>query len=578
MPPAHPIKRALLSVSDKSDLLPFAEALRSRGVAIISTGGTAKALAAAGVPVTPVESITNFPEGLDGRVKTLHPAVHGGLLAIRDSEEHAAFLARHRIEPIDLICINLYPFQQTIADPNVSFETAIENIDVGGPAMLRAGAKNHKYVTVVTSPSQYDRVIQEMDSQGGATSPETRAELAAAAFARTAEYDAVIASYLSRRAPTAFPQVLELRYPKVDQLRYGENPHQEAALYRDPSSTGQTIVNATQLHGKQLSFNNINDAAAALEAVKSLARLSLSQAPPPGGTGGSPASGAATPSHDFACAVVVKHTNPCGGAVAGSAAAAIAQAIAGDPIAAYGGILACSQPIDGPAAEFIADPKHFLEVIVAPSFTDDALKLLRERWTSVRLLAVGDRRPSSARKLDYRSIPGGMLVQDRDTRATDPNTWEHRAGPKPTADQLRAALVMDTLCRFVTSNAVVVGGSGWPAGPRRSSSDSATDETRRGPAGNSGNTGIMLFGIGSGQVDRVSACKLAIEKSGPNAKGAIAVGDAFFPFPDGPKLLIEAGVSCIVHAGGSKRDDETFALCNQHNVTCLTTGVRHFRH
>ena len=232
MPPAHPIKRALLSVSDKSDLLPFAEALRSRGVAIISTGGTAKALAAAGVPVTPVESITNFPEGLDGRVKTLHPAVHGGLLAIRDSEEHAAFLARHRIEPIDLICINLYPFQQTIADPNVSFETAIENIDVGGPAMLRAGAKNHKYVTVVTSPSQYDRVIQEMDSQGGATSPETRAELAAAAFARTAEYDAVIASYLSRRAPTAFPQVLELRYPKVDQLRYGENPHQEAEIGR----------------------------------------------------------------------------------------------------------------------------------------------------------------------------------------------------------------------------------------------------------------------------------------------------------------------------------------------------------
>ncbi len=542
MPPAHPIKRALLSVSDKSDLLPFAEALRSRGVTIISTGGTAKALAAAGVPVTPVESITNFPEGLDGRVKTLHPAVHGGLLAIRDSEEHTAFLARHKIDPIDLICINLYPFQQTIADPAVSFETAIENIDVGGPAMLRAAAKNHKYVTVVTSPSQYDRVIQEMDSQGGATSPETRAELAAAAFARTAEYDAAIASYLSRRAPTAFPQVLELRYPKVDQLRYGENPHQEAALYRDPSSTGQTIVNAAQLHGKQLSFNNINDAAAALEAVKSLARL-------PQSTGS-------------AAAVVVKHTNPCGGAVAASAAAAIAQAIAGDPIAAYGGILACSQPIDGAAAEFIADPKHFLEVIVAPSFTDDALKLLRERWTSVRLLAVGDRRPSSARKLDYRSIPGGMLVQDRDTRSTDPNTWEHRAGPKPTADQLRAALVMDTLCRFVTSNAVVVGGlAHTPHSPLPAAS-----------------CPIRLFGIGSGQVDRVSACKLAIEKAGSNAKGAIAVGDAFFPFPDGPKLLIEAGVACIVHAGGSKRDDETFALCNQHNVTCLTTGVRHFRH
>ena len=573
----RPIRRALLSVSDKSGLVDFARALARHGVAMISTGGTYRALKDAGLDVMEVAELTGFPEMMDGRVKTLHPLVHGGLLAIRENPEHEAAMLAHGIGAIDLLVVNLYPFESALAR-DADYDDLIENIDVGGPAMLRAGAKNHKYVTVVTSPSQYDRVIQEMDSQGGATSPETRAELAAAAFARTAEYDAVIASYLSRRAPTAFPQVLELRYPKVDQLRYGENPHQEAALYRDPSSTGQTIVNATQLHGKQLSFNNINDAAAALEAVKSLARLSLSQAPPQGGTGGSPASGAATPSHDFACAVVVKHTNPCGGAVARSAAAAIAQAIAGDPIAAYGGILACSQPIDGPAAEFIADPKHFLEVIVAPSFTGDALKLLRERWTSVRLLAVGDRRPSSARKLDYRSIPGGMLVQDRDTRATDPNTWEHRAGPKPTADQLRAALVMDTLCRFVTSNAVVVGGSGWPAGPRRSSSDSATDETRRGPAGNSGNTGIMLFGIGSGQVDRVSACKLAIEKSGPNAKGAIAVGDAFFPFPDGPKLLIEAGVSCIVHAGGSKRDDETFALCNQHNVTCLTTGVRHFRH
>ena len=446
MPPAHPIKRALLSVWDKSDLVPFAQALHSRGVTIISTGGTAKALAAAGVPVTTVESITNFPEGLDGRVKTLHPAVHGGLLAIRDSAEHSAFLAKHHIQPIDLVCINLYPFQQTIADPNVSFETAIENIDVGGPAMLRAAAKNHKYVTVVTSPAQYDRVIQEMDTfggGGGSTKPETRAELAAAAFARTAEYDAAIASYLSRRAPTAYPQVLEIRYTKVDQLRYGENPHQEAALYRDPSSTGQSIVNATQLHGKQLSFNNINDAASALEAVKALARLSQG------------ATGLALQTS----AVVVKHTNPCGGSVAPSAADSISAAIAGDPIAAYGGILACSHPIDLPAATVIADEKNFLEVIVAPSFTPDALDLLRERWTSVRLLAVGDRRPSSARKLDYRSIPGGMLIQDRDTRSTDPNTWEHRAGPKPTDQQIQAALVLDTLCRFVTSNAIVIGGS-----------------------------------------------------------------------------------------------------------------------
>ncbi len=582
MPPAHPIRRALLSVWDKSDLVPFAQALHSRGVTIISTGGTAKSLAAAGVPVTTVETITNFPEGLDGRVKTLHPAVHGGLLAIRDSAEHTAFLAKHHIAPIDLVCINLYPFQQTIADPNVSFETAIENIDVGGPAMLRAAAKNHKYVTVVTSPAQYDRVIQEMDTfggGGGSTKPETRAELAAAAFARTAEYDAAIASYLSRRAPTAYPQVLEIRYTKVDQLRYGENPHQEAALYRDPSSTGQTIVNATQLHGKQLSFNNLNDAASALEAVKGLARLPTNGSTR-GGTGSSSASGVATPSHDSTfAAVVVKHTNPCGGAIASTTAEAIAAAIAGDPIAAYGGILACSQPIDLAAAQVIANEKHFLEVIVAPSFTDDALNLLRDRWTSVRLLAIGDRRPSSARKLDYRSIPGGMLVQDRDTRITDPGTWEHHAGPKPTDQQLQTALVLDTLCRFVTSNAIVIGGSDpeYPHAPRGSSSSSSSP-TAHSPLPTASSPPIRLYGIGSGQVDRVSACRLAIEKSGPLAKGSVAVGDAFFPFPDGPELLIKAGVGMIVHAGGSKRDQETFDLCAKHNVTCMTTGVRHFRH
>ncbi len=542
-----PIKRALISVSDKSDLLPFARALIARGVTILSTGGTAKALAAAGVPVTPVETVTQFPEGLDGRVKTLHPAIHAGLLALRDNAEHQAFLTKHNFTPIDLVCINLYPFQQTISDPNVSIETAIENIDVGGPAMLRAAAKNHRFVTVLTSPSQYDRVIQELDTNNGATTHETRAELAAAAFARTAEYDAAIASFLSRRAPTAFPAVLELRYTKLDQLRYGENPHQEAALYRDPASTGQTIPNARQLHGKQLSYNNINDAAAALEAVKALARLASSPHP------SSPHSSSA---------VVVKHTNPCGGAVAPTTHDAIAAAIAGDPIAAYGGILATSTPIDLAAAKIIADPKNFLEVIVAPNFDDDALDLLRERWTGVRLLAVGNRLPSSARKLDYKSIPGGMLVQDRDrgsgaSPSTLHTTWHHAAGPAPTPAQLHAAMILETLCRFVTSNAIVLGG---PLGTQHSA------------------LGTRLYGIGSGQVDRVSACRLAIEKAGPSAKGSIAVGDAFFPFPDGPQLLINAGVSMIVHPGGSKRDQETLDLCQKHGVTCMTTGARHFRH
>jgi phosphoribosylaminoimidazolecarboxamide formyltransferase/IMP cyclohydrolase len=407
--------------------------------------------------------------------------------------------------------------------------------------MLRAAAKNHRYVTVVTSPRDYDRVINEMDSGGGCTTPETRAELAAAAFARTAEYDAAIASFLSRRAASAFPQVLEVRYTKVDQLRYGENPHQEAALYRDPASTGQSVVNAAQLHGKGLSYNNLNDAASALEAVKALARL-----PQAGGGGGG----------GKAAAVVVKHTIPCGGALAGSAADAVAMAIAGDPVAAYGGILALSRPVDLAAANVIGDAKNFLEVVVAPAYEPDALEVLKGRWAQVRLLAVGDRKPSAARKLDYRSIPGGMLVQDRDAQAADPATWERKAGPRPAPEALAAAGVLETLCRWVTSNAIVIGGAD----------------------GSGKSAGVRLFGVGSGQVDRVTACRIAIEKAGGLAKGAIAVGDAFFPFPDGPKLLADAGVSMIVHPGGSKRDEETFDLCRQRGITCMVTGTRHFRH
>ncbi len=541
-----PIRRALLSVSDKTDLVPFASALAARGVALISTGGTAKVLTQAGLPVASVESVTGFPEGLDGRVKTLHPGIHGGLLAQRDNAEHQAFLKKHGIEPIDLLCINLYPFQKAVADPNAPLSHAIENIDIGGPAMLRAASKNFQWVTVVSSPSRYDHVIAELDANGGATTYDLRAELAAAAFAHTAEYDAAIATYLSRRTTPAFPRVLNLRYTKVDELRYGENPHQSAALYRDAASTGPTVVNATQLHGKQLSYNNILDAAAALEAVKGLSKLVS-----PEGRFGNGASGSAG-------AVVVKHTNPCGGAVASDLASAVKMAIAGDPVAAYGGILAVDRPVDRAAAEIIADKANFFEVVVAPSYAEDALGVLRERWANVRLLAVGDREPSVARKLDYRSVPGGMLVQDRDCRAPDPSLWEHKAGPKPTPDQLRSAGVLSVLCRAVSSNAIVIGGPD--------------------PAFAGGGGGGRLFGVGSGQVDRVSACRLAVSKAGALAKGAIAVGDAFFPFPDGPQVLAEAGVKMIVHPGGSKRDQETFDLCEKHGICCMVTNMRHFRH
>jgi phosphoribosylaminoimidazolecarboxamide formyltransferase/IMP cyclohydrolase len=545
MPELVPIRRALLSVSDKADLVPFARALRERGVEIVSTGGTARALAAAGIDAIPVEQVTGFPEGLDGRVKTLHPAVHGALLAVRDNAEHAAFLKAHGVTPIDLVCINLYPFEQTASRPGVSLADAIEHIDVGGPAMIRAAAKNYQWVTVVPAPHYYDRLINELDAHGGATTLRTRAELAAAAFSKTAEYDASIAAFLGRRAPGGFPQVLKIAYTKAEELRYGENPHQEAALYRDPSSTGPSVVNARQLHGKQLSYNNILDASSAQEAARALSRLAAQPAL----------------AHLPFAAVVVKHTNPCGAAMAASLARAVDRAIAGDPLAAYGGILAVNRPIDLAAAKVVADERNFFEVVVAPEFDAGALALLRERWANVRLLAVGDNPASVARKLEYRSVPGGMLVQDRDVAPSEPTRWEHKAGPAPTPDLLAAAVAMETVVKFVSSNAVVIGGVDAAPGPGPDASPC-----------------IRLFGVGSGQVDRVSACRLAAGKAGEHARGAAAAGDAFFPFADGPRVLIDAGVKIIVHPGGSKRDQETFDLCNQHGVACLTTGMRHFRH
>lgn len=524
------IRRALISVSDKTDLIPFARSLLSHGIELISTGGTARALTEAGLAVTHIEQLTRFPEMLDGRVKTLHPMVHGGILALRDKPEHTQAMADHGILPIDLVCVNLYPFEQTVADPNATVDQAVENIDIGGPSMIRSAAKNAAWVTVVTAPSQYDRVVQELDANQGSTTRELRAQLAAAAFSRTSAYDAAISAYFHRSAPVAFPPTLRLTYNRVDTLRYGENPHQSAALYADPASIGPSIVHAEQLGGKQLSYNNILDAAAALELVKAL-RL-------------------AEPDKVGAC--VVKHTNPCGAAMADSATDAIQMAIAGDPLAAYGGIMAINHTISAADAEAIAEGGSFFEVVVAPNFQPEAVQLLHERWKNVRLLAVGDREGSHHRKLDYRSIPGGMLVQDRDCRAIRPEHWTHRAGPAPTPQDLKAGAFLCACARALSSNAVAIGGF----------------EGR----------GVRMFGAGAGQMDRVAACRLAISKAGDLAKGAIAAGDAFFPFADGPELLIDAGVRVIIHPGGSKRDEETFALCESRGVTCLTTGERHFRH
>jgi phosphoribosylaminoimidazolecarboxamide formyltransferase/IMP cyclohydrolase len=557
MPDLVPIRTALISVWDKTDLVPFATALSARGIRLISTGGTARALSDAGLPVVTVESLTGFPEGLDGRVKTLHPAVHGGLLAVRDNPDHLRFLEAHGIEPIDLVVLNLYPFRQVIADPGCAFDRAIENIDVGGPAMLRAAAKNHAFVTVAASPRRYDLLIAELDEHAGATTQRLRSMLAAEAFALTSEYDAAIAAYLSRRSPSPFPESLTLTYVKADDLRYGENPHQAAALYRDPASTGQTVVNARLLHGKQLSYNNINDAASALEVVKALGAAGLR---PVGeangtGTGARPSSGNAEPGPPPAAvaACIVKHLTPCGAAVAASAAVAIDRAIAGDPLAAYGGVLACSATIDTAAAIRLTRDDVFLEVLIAPQVEAEALGRLRARWTNLRILAAGRASPSTARKLDYRSVPGGLLVQDRDTRLPNTAAWTHAAGPAPSPESLAVAAFLEIVGKAALSNAVVIGGADADGSAR-------------------------LFGVGAGQVDRLTACRIAAAKAGDLSKGAVAVSDAFFPFPDGPRVLIDAGVRMIVHPGGSKRDQETFDLCETRGVTCMTTGVRHFRH
>jgi len=520
-------RRALLSVSDKSGLEPLCHALVDIGCEIVSTGGTARAIRAMGIEVVDVETVTGFPEMMDGRLKTLHPRVHGGLLARRDTPEHMDAAAEHGIGMIDLLCVNLYPFEATVAKEGVTRAEAIEQIDIGGPAMVRAASKNHDAVAVVTDPSQYARVIEQIGS--GGTTLALRRELAASAFVRTSAYDAAISAYLlsENRPAAAFPAVLGPRYEKLGELRYGENPHQPAALYKDPGFVGATVVGAEQLHGKPLSYNNINDAAAAFALARSLASAS--------GKIGS---------------AVIKHTNPCGAATHADVRTSVDLAMRGDEMAAFGGILATTGTVDLVTAERLCAEGVFIEVVVAPAFDDDALVRLRDRWANLRILATGSVGVTPA--ADLRPVEGGLLVQETDTGVSDRERWEHKAGPKPTAGQLDAVAVLEPVCRALSSNAVLIGG----------------------PA----EGGVMLFGAGAGQMDRVASCRLAVEKAGARAKGAVAVSDAFFPFDDGPTILADAGVALIAHPGGSKRDADTFTLCDGRGIACITTGVRHFRH
>lgn len=533
----HPVKvkRALLSVSDKAGLIDFARALASMGVELISTGGTARAIADAGLKVISVDEVTGFPEMMDGRVKTLHPKIHGGLLAVRDDEAHAKAMDDYGIKAIDLVCINLYPFEQTIAKPNAVWDSAIEQIDIGGPSMVRSAAKNHRYVAVVTETSQYARVLASLKEHHGCTTPELRRDLALAAFERTASYDAAISTWMATQirgtnADAAhMPDRVTLTYAKAGTLRYGENPHQTASLYLDPQAKGPSVVGAAQLHGKELSYNNLNDASAALELALALHAHSPKRA----------------------SAVVVKHTNPCGCAMHQQISVAVDRAIACDPLAAYGGILAVNTELDDLTATRLCGDDVFLEVVIAPSFDQDAVERLKSRWKNIRLLQTGTIDHARSH-IDFRFLPGGMLAQDSDRVVPDPSSWEHNAGPIPDPEQLAVASFLQMVGRALSSNAVCVGG--W-------------DEHC-----------VRLFGAGAGQMDRVASCRIAADKASELARGAIAFSDAFFPFSDGPKVLIEAGVKMIVHPGGSKRDQDTFDLCAEHNVTCMTTGIRHFRH
>jgi phosphoribosylaminoimidazolecarboxamide formyltransferase / IMP cyclohydrolase len=514
-----PIRRALLSVSDKQGIVELAKALSTRGVELLSTGGTAKLLAEAGVPVVEVSQHTGFPEIMDGRVKTLHPKIHGGLLGRRGQDD--AVMQAHGISPIDLLVVNLYPFAATIARPNCTYADGVENIDIGGPAMLRAAAKNHDHVAVVVDPTDYPAVLTAMDS--GGTDFALRQRLAAQTYAHTSRYDSMVADWMLNASghTEAHPAALELRYTKKLELRYGENPHQRGAFYVDTSS-GANIATSRQVQGKELSYNNIADADTALECVRQF---------------------------DEPACVIVKHANPCGVALAASIAGAYEQAYRTDPTSAFGGIIAFNRPLDEITARTILD-RQFVEVIIAPGATDAALALTAAK-ANVRVLLTASLNGPSPHASEYRSVTGGLLVQDRDSgiRTIDDLRVVTQRAPTPT--EMADLLFAWRVCKFVKSNAIIY----------------ARDQ--------------LTLGIGAGQMSRVVSSRIAAMKAadaGFDVRGAAMASDAFFPFRDGLDVAAEYGITAVIQPGGSLRDDEVVAAANEHGMTMVYTGMRHFRH
>lgn len=522
------IKQALISVSDKTGIVEFARALSDMGVKLLSTGGTAKLLAEQGLPVVEVGTYTGFPEMLDGRVKTLHPKVHGGILARRDVPAHMAALEQHHIPTIDMVVVNLYPFQATIAKGDCTLEDAIENIDIGGPTMLRSSAKNHKDVVVICDPFDYESVLDEMKTQQGNVTQTTKFTLAKKVFAHTAQYDGAITNYLTsldeNHVRNDYPQTLNLAVEKVQEMRYGENPHQSAAFYRDSHVQEGALANYVQLQGKELSYNNIADADAAWECVKSFEPSS-------------------------AACVIVKHANPCGVAVAENALAAYRKAWQTDPTSAFGGIIAFNGEVDGAAAEVVA--KQFVEVIIAPSFTSEARTIFATKQ-NVRLLqnAIGPF-GLAVNKYDYKRVGGGMLVQSPDAKIIGQNDLRVVTKRQPTPTELNDLLFAWRVAKYVKSNAIVFCGNG------------------------------MTLGVGAGQMSRVDSARIASIKAknaGLTLAGSVVASDAFFPFRDGLDVVVEAGATCVIQPGGSMRDQEVIDAANEHGVVMMLTGVRHFRH
>lgn len=509
-------KYALISVSDKTGIADFAKKLSDLGFSILSTGGTAKLLSENGLDVTNVSDITGFPECLDGRVKTLHPCIHGGLLAIRDNPEHMATLSKLGICTIDIAVINLYPFRQTISKPDVSFEDAIENIDIGGPAMIRAAAKNHNDVTVITDPADYDIVLSELQ-ETGSTSYETRRRLAYKVFAHTAAYDALIANYLREQCDISFPDSFTLPFEAAQELRYGENPHQKARFYREMTGTEGTLVDAQQLHGKELSYNNIADTNGALEILREFDKTTV---------------------------VAVKHANPCGVASADTLIEAWDKAYAADPVSIFGGIIATNTTVDAQTASAIN--KVFIEIIVAPDYTAEALSIL-ETKKNIRILKLPSARYGMSRAgLDYKRVSGGLLVQERDLSLTEEIKCVTKR--KPTEKEMADLMFAWRIVKHVKSNAIAL----------------AKDS--------------VSVGIGCGQVSRIWATEQAIEHGGENTKGSVMASDAFFPFDDCVIAAAEAGVTAIIHPGGSKNDQMSIDACDRLSIAMITVGQRHFKH